>query len=233
MMPLSTPRIISPATANDPYWSSVILLIRDNVDISNYSRNITAHGAAGLAPIYKWPPYAIDPAMGYFTADGATSLELTTGDFTIEAWVYLTAYTGSYMILLSKDGYGGFSIASYSFGIDPSGAAFMLLGEALGAGGGNYAIYNSGGLTVPLETWTHIAASVVSDDVRIFVNGEQGGVTAGKLTPVPSDRDLFIGWEQNQPSYTLFRGYIDDLRITKAGRYAEDFPTPTEQFPDH
>jgi len=75
--------------------------------------------------------------------------------------------------------------------------------------------------SLPINTWRHVAISRVGGTLRMFVDGANvastaftSSLTANNPPRIGSD---FIGFN------TAFSGYMDNIRITKAGRYATDF----------
>lgn len=82
--------------------------------------------------------------------------------------------------------------------------------------------------------WRHVAVAKSGSTVRIFLDGTLQAAANLVRNTVLGDYELKIGglgfapdWEQ------YFRGYIDEVRITKGvARYTADFTPPTAQFPD-
>jgi hypothetical protein len=88
-------------------------------------------------------------------------------------------------------------------------------------------------LTIPNNTWTHIAISQIGTLVRQFINGQLSGqanvTTYGQSAGVP----ITFGYYAQAPSTALFRGSLDEIRLTKTeGRYSANFTVPAQPFPD-
>lgn len=141
----------------------------------------------------------------------------TNEDFTMEAWVYPTLFTGGNRAVLGLQAGGN---TNY-FGFDSSGrpaAAYYLAGTITGASAAS------------LNTWHHLALSRVSNAMKLFLNGEQVGstVTSGSSS---SPTVIMIGAGLTNGYY--FSGYIDELRFTVGvGRYSDSFTPPTSAFYD-
>ncbi len=133
-------------------------------------------------------------------ADSA-SLDLTTG-MTLEAWVNPSASAGSWRTVVIKEQAAGLAYALYS-GEDssrPSVHAYTS-GE-----------YDSRGpATLPLNTWSHLAATYDGGTLRLYVNGSQvaGRALAGAMTT--SSSALRIGGNAIWGEY--FKGLIDEVRV--------------------
>lgn len=158
------------------------------------------------------------------------------GDFTVEAWVYLTAYSASYL------GAFGATIVSQYFSnagqgpdqgwqlrINGTASSYTTINVYTGRTDLNFAT------TVSLNAWTHVAVTRSGSSIRAFVNGTQAGSTITNSDPFTESttRQLWIGG-LNDPTYRFWlSGYIDDLRITKGvARYTTNFTPPTASFPD-
>jgi hypothetical protein len=158
---------------------------------------------------------------GLQVADNA-AFEFGTGDFTVEAWVYLTNASATTTIATN---YGG-ATTGWSFQIDPSRRLyFNLTGDGIDV---------QSATTIALNTWIYVAAKRNGSTVTLH----QG--TSGSTTQVASATNsvsiagsnltiggLFVsgfGW------FNHFRGYVDDLRITK-GVARDVSVVPVAAFP--
>jgi hypothetical protein len=157
------------------------------------------------------------------------NMNMGSGDFTIECWVYWAGTTTPYQNFVGSNN---------TF---TSNASFFRVwgGGVVGAGSvgiGNpthdstSSVYVASALTA--NTWTHVAATRYNGIIRVFINGVlratgstdtstydfgQGGTCVGA-----SPWDGANGW---------YSGYIDDLRITKGiARYTSNFTPPTSAF---
>jgi hypothetical protein len=155
---------------------------------------------------------------------GFTSADLTfPGDFTVEAWVYLTA-PGSYHNLL--EGRSGAAFQNYTFGIWNNAGAVRL--DAV-----NASTRLTGSTTsVAQNVWTHVAWARSGGTLMCFVDGVKDATTLSYGTSMaPASTAFYIGAIVD-PQF--FAGYIDDLRITKGvARYTANFTPPTSRFPNH
>jgi hypothetical protein len=147
-----------------------------------------------------------------------------TSDFTIEMWVYPTAYAAALGLLIDTRPSGTSSTSTYTLlGIAPSGSLQYWTGT-----GGLQVI--SGGI-IPLNTWTHVALARSGTSTKMFINGAQTGSTYTDTQSYQCGANRpIIGTDGNSPLNTgySFIGYIDDLRITKGfARYNGAFPTPS------
>ena len=200
---------------NDPYINNVSLLLRNNgtsiVDTSNYKNVITNSSNVQL----RDSQYITGTQSLYF--DGSSNQYLSfpyseqfnfgSGDFTIEAWVKFDSFIST-----------GTSLLGLWTGISPwvggSGELFIHYG-------GTSVTILSPANTIKLGKWTHIAFTKNSGLVRAYVDGYSSGqVYLPGALPVGTG-DMFVGGYLNR---TSFKGYIDDLRVTKGiCRYKEDF----------
>ena len=202
---------------NDPHINNVSLLLRGNgisiEDTSNYKNVITNSSNVQL----KDSQYITDAQSLYF--DGSNNQYLSfpyseqfnfgSGDFTIEAWVKVDAF--------ENNGLGTHLLARWS-GIS---VAFSNKGELfINYTGRSYTTLSPAN-TIKLGKWTHIAFTKNSGLVRAYVDGYSSGQAyLPGVIPVGTG-DMFVGGYLNR---TSFKGYIDDLRVTKGiCRYDDNF----------
>ena len=173
---------------------------------------------------------SIPSTTSYLTVPAATSQVLGTAfssaaTFTIEAWVYPTAVTGSTGTIIGDMQPNG-PTNNWSFGVTSTGSITLYWYD-----GAIKTCVSSG--TVANNTWTHIAVAVSAGAVKLFINGVLQSTTGTTtLTAATSPLGyLTIGQWNNQSNYT---GYIDDLRVTRGiARYTATFTTPTTNLPTY
>jgi hypothetical protein len=155
---------------------------------------------------------------GRVSVADAADLDLTTG-MTLEAWVNPTTLSG-WRTVLMKERPGGLAYTLYAHDQSPHPAAYINLG-----GGDRSAIGQS---ALPLNTWTHLAATYDGAVLRLYVNGVQVGsqATAGSL--VATSGVLAIGGNSVWGEY--FAGTIDEVRVYNraltAGEIQADMVAP-------
>ena len=155
----------------------------------------------------------------YLTVPSNVNLELGSGNFTIEAWIYLNARVADSAII-SKGTNGAYLIY------------FGAGGELAFYASTNGSSWTTANLTIStlpsLSTWHHIAIVRSGDLASTYFNGTfvQNAAMTGSLISQPSV-PLLVGRFANS-----MNGYIDDLRITKGyARYTANFTPPTAALP--
>ena len=152
------------------------------------------------------------------TSNSLTELSFGTGDFTLEGWFYIQ----------SGD--------EYPFAIDfrsaESQAAVSLYFYNYGNGSIDYYVSGASrilGTSAGNDVWQHIAVCRSGTSTKMFVNGTQSGSTY-------TDSTNYVAYSGNiARRYTNqrhFKGFIDDLRITKGiARYTANFTPPSAELP--
>jgi hypothetical protein len=147
-----------------------------------------------------------------------------TGDFTIELWAYPTSQGGhgssnNDCLIDFRPGTNGVYGTLYIFN----------------SGTGVYWFVNSAnritGAAIPNNQWTHIAICRIASQTKLFINGTQSGATyadTNNYLVAPA----MIGEFNDGVGGGNFQGYIDDLRISRFGRYPYNFTPPTAEFPN-
>jgi glucose/arabinose dehydrogenase len=162
-----------------------------------------------------------DGINDWVTVADANDLDLTTG-MTLEAWVRpLGALTGWSAVLL-KEATGGLAYGLYANDGNPYPALTVHIGTA-----DQSAIGTS---QLPLDAWTHLAATYDGTTMRLFVNGVQVGTKAQTGSMLTSTGALRMGG--NAVWTEFFRGVMDDVRIynraLSAAEIQTDMNTPVQ-----
>jgi hypothetical protein len=159
-----------------------------------------------------------DGTGDWLTFIDSPNVQLGTGDFTIEGWVYLSAL-GTARGFLSK----GTSTTGFSFGVNSlNQLVFNYTATLLTA-------------TTPLviSTWYYIAvvrSGSATGNLKIYLNGSVDATSSGAVTDSFNQTSIgYVGADRVATS--PMNGYIDDLRITKG--YARTITTPTAAFPNN
>jgi hypothetical protein len=136
-----------------------------------------------------------------------------TGNFTIEAWVYVISYAGTCAVLDTR-----------TSGNEATGVIFYITAT------GMLSIYNSAALVtastaLTVNTWNHVAVTRNSTTVNLWLNGVSVG--SGTVSTNFTQQNGYVGAAYTG-SANLMNGYIDDLRITNGvARYTANFTAPT------
>ena len=182
---------------------------------------------------YDYSPWTADDVGGsvyfdgtsdYMEVSNSSDFAFGTGDFTVEAWVNYTTFSGS----------GGQAIVSNGTSISSGTSGHWYL-TAYGAtdlrfGRHGVAQYTSVTSNLVVNAWNHIAVTRSGTTVRIFVNGVSlstsdtgGGV--GSYDFNNTSGILMIG---EGASFSKASGHIADVRIIKGtAQYTSNFTPPT------
>jgi len=148
-----------------------------------------------------------------------------SGNFTIEMWFYITAFTNTYNTLFDSRPVS--TQGSYPTIAITSGRLYYYVNSAE-----RIATANS---TITTGQWYHLAVSRSGTSTKMFLDGTQVGSTYTDSTVyVNGTSRPVIGAEGfNSPPNDVINGYIDDLRITKGyARYTANFTPPTSALSD-
>ena len=145
-----------------------------------------------------------------------------TGDFTMEAWIYPTVFSGDKVIISSFQTWS--TSVNFFFGTR-AGTPNVLIFRA----GDSLPISLIGNTALNVNQWAHVAVSRSSGTTRIFVNGVvQTATHTGTVNISATVRPVMIGSDDAGAPAELFVGYISDLRVTKGiARYTTAFTPPT------
>ncbi len=144
--------------------------------------------------------YVLDlSAKHYFhVEDNATNDLDVTGDFTIEAWVKCTDFTGR---LCDRAGVMRIYATSSSIRFDLDGGGSISTG------------------TVTTDEWHHVAVSRSGSATRIFLDGIEKA--SADLAPVASDAPFYVAGQDAW--FGAWNAKIDEFRFSNVARYTSDF----------
>lgn len=236
--------------AGDTDFAKVSLLLHGNgtngstvfVDSSSNSFAVTGFGNAQISTAqskFGGASLAFDGSGDYLRVADNDAFEIGAGDFTLEAWIYLTGYSASYsgnffaMIACKDSGAAG---AGRAFAFSVNGTASSWTGLSLVLFASNTTnTGNTGSFAFSLNTWYHVAVARSGSTVRLYVDGNDVGGGTNTRSVQATTTLVTIGAEDPfyQASFAYwFPGYIDDLRITKGvARYTANFTPPSAQLP--
>jgi len=229
-------------TGKDAYFPYVSLLLNttstniatNNTFLDSSSNNVTLTRTGtptqgSFTPYWpngQWSIYF--NGSSYLTVGTTASNFLMTGSATgitatFEAWVYPTAYdigTGAtiqFSSVHSKDS------VYWNFGVRNGAVRFAWLNA-----GTYYNVDSASTSDVPLNTWTHIAATISGTTIKIYVNGALSttsatfnGVDAGGLNQIEN-----IGYAPTGLT-PYFYGYISNYRLSNTVVYSSAFTPST------
>ena len=220
------------STGYDANYADVSLLLNGNgtngsttfTDLSSSPKTITVAATTISTAVKKYGTGAM-----YFDG-GNTRLNVTThanlnltDDFTIEFWMYPLAAVSNYPVVITT-GDGSVSIeTSIIYNYPNSGINFSVADGKSITG------------SAPSENnWHHIVVSRQGTTTRMFIDGIKVGTDITAAYTFTQSKNWYIGDRQANASGANypFKGYIDDLRITKGiARYTTNFTPPTYQLP--
>ena len=161
----------------------------------------------------------------YLTANAAaTQFTLSGQNFTIEAWVNLTAHPTSAGVGIvstnASNTQNGFYI--YMAGDGSSTTSFGINAKA----GASSTLQIGASYTFNLGTWYHIVLSKSGTSYRFFVNGSLISTQTSSATWTDT-AGMYIG--TFTPALGFFPGYISNLRVAKGVTvYTGNFDVPTK-----
>jgi hypothetical protein len=157
----------------------------------------------------------------YLTYNGSSSqiniadnalLEPGTGDWTMEAWVYLSSSSGSKVVLGKFDPGGLSADVSYSIRIQGAGIYAQI--------GNGSTVVDTPLYTLPLNTWTHVTyvwKNVATNSLEAYINGVSVGSVAHSFASIlNTSANLYIG-SYNGGEYSQYmNGRIGVTRLYSA-----------------
>ena len=220
-----TPSTETLTADSDTLW----LGLHNSYLVAEGGQSITVHNgenAASTFSPYNYNEYDVTSHGGsiYFPVDtgarlssASSSLELGTGNFTIEGWIYhkLDGSTSSSYLFDYRTPPNSGSYHSFLY----------IENSVFKYGYGAYSQQITSG-TVKENTWYHWAVCRSGTNTKLFLNGKQAGSTFTGDNVNYQGQQPYIG-RHNNVSSLYAKGYLSDVRITKSDLYTADFTPPT------
>ena len=149
-----------------------------------------------------------DGSGDYLTVPNNAALQLGSSDFTIGAWVYVTATSASPQTLIAK-GTGAGNQASYVIQLNSSGTWVYNISN----NGATWSFADVPIGTNTLNTWQYIALVRSGNTFTPYLNGVAGTVTTSSLTLFAGTAVLSLG--SDDTGSLRLTGYISDARVVK------------------
>ena len=193
------------------------------IDTSSNAFTITKNGDTSVqrfSPFKATSAYStsVIGGSGYFDGSGDflsmannSAFSPSTGDFTLEGWIYHTTASGSNNMYFSQ-GTGGLALYRNTSG------QLELAQDAV-------AVIITSSATIPSNAWTHVAASRSGTSLKLFINGTQVA-SATNSTAFSGVASEYIGISGNGSSFPM-SGYISDVRLCKSALYTTAFTPNT------
>jgi glucose/arabinose dehydrogenase len=170
-------------------------------DASGNGTTGTISGAAWTTAGKYGNALTFNGTSNWVTVPDSASLDVTSG-LTLEAWVRPSTIAGWRTVFTKETGGGEVYQLYASNGATPVAYLSTTTGGDQGFGAG---------AALPLNTWTHLAATYDGSALHIYVNGNLAGTQSVSGAILTSTSALRIGG--NGPWGEYFSGQLDELRV--------------------
>ena len=214
----------TPGTS-DWYWFNYVRespWVAENPGVA-YGADLNAPASFLYDDVPFLEPVVVEPDSSFATFNGtkfthvSTGVNITTADFTLEAWIFPRSFktSGNYVFsqyAVSQDGrmLVRLPAGKPAFSIYSSDTSLGTQGELDSTG------------TIPTNVWTHIAAVREGGRWTIYTNGLVAVTATGRSTcPLYTGGSLGIGF-MGVAEKSAFNGHIRDVRVWRRARTQEE-----------
>ncbi|MFH1291755.1 MAG: LamG-like jellyroll fold domain-containing protein [bacterium] len=170
-----------------------------------------------------------DKVDDVLTTPNHSDFDIGTGDFTIEAWVYMDDVPASHPEVYRIMAQGDLESANgnWAFGMGNAWGTGYRMNIAIRSGGANVDYWSDEITSIDQATykWIHFAISRNSGTLRFFMNGIQiGSGTVTESMTTTNSGGMQVGARWGYGSYMEeFDGLMDEIRFSNVARYTSDF----------
>jgi len=186
---------------NAGIFDSAMMNNLETVGNAQVSTSVVKYGTGSMA---------FDGSGDFVFAPANQNAALGTGDFTVEAWLYVTTFsttTGFQSIFSNRN--SNSTQTSFDFGIRNSDKYLYFYNRNTDA-----STFSTAGLS-GTNTWIHVAIARVGSTITFYINGIASGTVSVSTNSFGTSNVIYVGTNFNTTP-DIYNGYIDDLRITKA-----------------
>jgi hypothetical protein len=212
----TTSTVLLTNTTNPAIFDNSMLNNLETVGNAAVSTSVKKYGAASMV---------FDGTGDYLKTVDNPSLDMGSGNFTIEGWVYITS-SGASQTFIAK-GTGADNQASYHIVFNGTNWLYYLSGNGSTWSIASGVVMGAGSV----NNWQHLALVRNGSTFTPYVNGTAGTTTTSSTALFDSNKPFTVG--ADDAATQLLTGYIDDLRVTKGvARYTTTFTVPDQAFPN-
>ena len=217
---------------------STVLLLQDSfVDQSAIGNSITTSGDVSIdTSVKKYGSGSLEfnqtTTEGHISLTNTDNFKFGSSPMTVEFWMYPTStHSTEGQIIGDWTTGGGTGPSNWTIYIQSSVLKFQVVNAGNTGADQGYTLCSA---SVSINTWTHVAATFDGTYLRLFINGTLSSTqTFSSGFSVESgsySSNIDIGDFTNFSGYS-YRGYLDDIRVTKGlARYTATFTPPSAAF---
>jgi hypothetical protein len=191
-------------------------------DLSTTNSGGAVFGAGGTTPTnYKFGTQSLlsgatTSNFAYVSVNDDVRIQLGTGDFTIEGWIYRNSLGTAQGVAVR-----GSSTTGWRIRVNASNQLVFSTAST---------DVKTSTTTIPATAWTYFAWTRTGTTNYMFINGTQEGATWTDATNLNTGATtMSVGLDSVTTAYI---NYVDDFRVTKGVcRYTATFTAPTSAFP--
>ena len=215
----------------DPYASNVSLHLNGEnlVDLSAAAKTITNNNVLVSDAQSKYQNsslYFLRTNPSYLSVANHADLNISTGDWTVEFWVYPVSFSSLDTFVSLNTGTTTNGFTQLRIDVASNGAMYMLCASAVSTW---ISIATSAIGTLSTGSWQHIAAVRSGNNFTLYVNGisKLTYTSASSLYNFSGPTIIGAVIANTSTVYDPITSYIDNLKITKGvARYTSTFTSP-------
>lgn len=196
-------------------------------DTSPRTKTVTVNATTISLAVTKFigTSMAFNGTTSYLSIPYHADFVLGSGDFTMGAWIYVSAYPASNADLAVTN-----TVAANGYGFRLSSAGLLYF---ISSTTGSDAPVAYSDTAIPLNTPTYVEANRVSGVITMSVGGVAGAHTASVGTMFDTGGAFVVGMNPATSS-GFFSGYIEGLFLVKgAAEHSANFAVPTAARSDY
>ncbi|MDP6770437.1 MAG: LamG domain-containing protein, partial [Anaerolineales bacterium] len=162
------------------------------------------------------------PSASNLSVASSSDWNMGTGDFTYEGWINLDKPTGNQVM------FSHFTSGSDKWYVMPDLSYDSI---ALYDANSGLDVESERGVLKGQHEWQHVAVVRESGTIRFYVNGVQTGTHNSNTNPSGSfGKTAVMRIGDDGQGSDIWKGYMDELRISNTARYSSNFTPPTTAF---